>query len=101
MNRINWSRVIIGGLVAGLVLNVVDAAVFGKLLAKDMSDVTHMTQAAMNKMIPWWVACDFLMGIALLGVYAAIRPRFGASVKTAVIAGLIVWCFVALLHGLG
>jgi hypothetical protein len=30
-------------------------------------------------------------GIALIWVYAAIRPRFGAGVKTAVYAGLAVW----------
>jgi hypothetical protein len=30
-------------------------------------------------------------GIALIWIYAAIRPRFGAGVKTAVYAGLAVW----------
>ncbi len=34
-------------------------------------------------------------------MYAAIRPRFGAGPKTAVIAGLAVWFFVGLLHAIG
>jgi len=49
-------------------------------------------------MIPWFVFLDFVYGIGLLWVYAAIRPRFGAGVRTGVIAGLAVWFFVGLLH---
>ena len=44
---------------------------------------------------------DFVTGIGLLWVYAAIRPRFGPGAKTAVIAGVAVWFFVGLLHALG
>src|SRR5438105_13683293 len=57
--------------------------------------------AAMDSAIPLWVALDFVTGIGLLWVYAAIRPRFGAGAKTAVIAGVAVWFFVGLLHALG
>ena len=35
----------------------------------------------------------FLLGIVTVWLYAAIRPRFGAGAKTAVIAGLFVWFF--------
>jgi len=44
---------------------------------------------------------DFVYGVGLLWVYAAIRPRFGAGVKTAVIAGAAVWFFVSLLRAVG
>src|SRR5438128_4107268 len=57
--------------------------------------------AARDSAIRLWVALDFVSGIGLLWVYAAIRPRFGAGVKTAVIAGLAVWFFVGLLHAIG
>src|SRR3989454_6489977 len=50
---------------------------------------------------PLFVALDFVTGIGLLWVYAAIRPRFGPGAKTAVIAGVAVWFFVGLLHALG
>ena len=41
----------------------------------------------------------FLFGIALIWIYAAIRPRFGPGPKTAVIAGLTVWAVAWLLTG--
>ena len=44
--------------------------------------------------------CLFLVfgigGILLVWVYAAIRPRYGAGVRTAVCAGLVVWAFAVL-----
>jgi hypothetical protein len=41
----------------------------------------------------------FLLGIALVYLYAVIRPQFGAGMKTAVCAGLIAWFFVYLYSG--
>jgi len=37
------------------------------------------------------VIYSFIIGIVVVWIYAAIRPRFGASAKTAVIAGLFLW----------
>ena len=39
-------------------------------------------------------------GIALIWIYAAIRPRFGAGVKTAIYAGLAVWVVGVLIPNL-
>jgi len=39
-------------------------------------------------------------GIALIWVYAAIRPRFGAGVLTAIYAGVAVWFIGTLLPNL-
>ena len=44
---------------------------------------------------------DFVYGIGLVWVYAAVRPRFNPGPRTAVIAGVAVWFFVGLLHALG
>jgi len=56
---------------------------------------------AMDSLVPLFVVLDFVYGIGLLWVYAAIRPRFGAGAKTAVIAGVAVWFFAGLLHSVG
>jgi len=103
MGRINWSRVVLGGLLAGVVMNVVDWALFGVLLAKDYAAAMQALgkQGGMDNLIPWFVFLDFVSGIALVWVYAAIRPRFGAGAKTGVIAGLAVWFFISFLHALG
>lgn len=91
---INTSKVIVGGLVGGVVANVVDFALNGYLLAdmqKAALDALNPTLAA-NAMqpgkIPIFVALDFLWIIANVWLYAAIRPRFGPGVRTAVYAGI-------------
>ena len=38
-----------------------------------------------------YVVFNFLLGIALVWLYAAVRPRFGPGPKTAVITGLAAW----------
>src|SRR3989442_6592130 len=103
MGRINWGRVVWGGLLAGLVLNVVDAIVYGKWLAPDYAAAMQALgkPGSMSSLIPLFVVLDFVYGIGLLWVYAAIRPRFGAGPKTAVIAGVALWFFVGLLHAVG
>lgn len=103
MGRINWGRVIVGGLLAGLVLNIVDYVTYGVVLAGDMEaamrDLGRDPVAASQ--IMWFVLLDFLYGILLVYTYAAIRPRFGPGPKTAVIAGILVWVGAGLLHTIG
>lgn len=103
MGKINWGRVVLGGLLAGVVLNVVDYAMYGMWLAGDFAAAMQALgkQGSMDNLIPLFVVLDFVYGIGLVWVYAAIRPRFGAGPKTAVIAAVAVWFFVALLHAVG
>jgi hypothetical protein len=39
------------------------------------------------------VVTSFIVGILLVWIYAAIRPRFGPGMRTATKAGLVVWAF--------
>ncbi|HEX9705894.1 MAG TPA: hypothetical protein VGA20_11655 [Gemmatimonadales bacterium] len=93
MGKINLKGVVVGGLLAGLVLNVVDYLLYGVILADDM----NAAMQALGKgpiggsAIAWFVVIDFLYGIALVWGYAAMRPRFGAGPGTAARAGLYVW----------
>ena len=102
MGKINWGRVVAGGLLAGLVLNVVDFVLNGVVLA----DQWTAAMAALGKgemggsMIVWFVIFDFLLGIAGVWLYAAIRPRFGPGPKTAAWAGIFVWFLVGFLQAL-
>src|SRR5437870_4135761 len=84
MGKINWGRVVVGGLLAGVVLNIVDYLTYGVWLKADMAAAMTglgKSPAAMDSAIPLWVALDFVSGIGLLWVYAAIRPRFGGGVQ--------------------
>jgi len=94
--------VIIGGLVAGVVLNVIDFVLFGVVLKDDMAAaMAALNKPAMsNAQIPWFVFLDFVFGVFLVWLYAAIRPRFGAGPGTAVKAGIAVWFAAGLMNAL-
>jgi len=102
MGKINWGRVVAGGLLAGVVLNVFDFVIHGWLLM----DQWNAALAALGKgemsgsTIFWYVVFDFVVGIAAVWLYAAIRPRYGPGPKTAAWAGLFVWFLVGLLFNL-
>jgi len=104
MGKINWGRVVVGGLLAGVVLNIVDFVFFGvimKLAIDAAMQALGKRPGAMDSLVPLFVVLDFVYGIGVLWVYAAIRPRFGAGAKKAVIAGVAVWFFAGLLHSVG
>ena len=100
MGRINFARVLIGGFVAGIIINASEFVLNSMVVAEEMT----AAMAAMNKppidpsMIVWFVLLSFGFGFVLVWTYAAIRPRFGAGVKTAVIAGLALWAVTTLLN---
>ena len=103
MGKINLGRVVLGGLLAGVVMNVFDWLFYGVWLKNDFAAAMQALgkPGSMDNLVPWFVFLDFLYGIVLVWVYAAIRPRFGAGVKTGVVAGLAVWVLISLLHAMG
>ena len=92
MGKINVGRVVLGGLLAGLVLNIGEFLLNAKVLEAQMK--TFMTQHNFTEpanFIRIAVALTFVLGIVIVLGYACIRPRCGAGVKTAIIAGLFAW----------
>jgi hypothetical protein len=101
MGGINVTRMILGGLLAGLVLNIGEYVLNGLILAEQLS--AFMAESGMGEFgagqMASFVILTFLLGIVLIWIYAAIRPRFGPGPKTAVIAGLTMWAIGWLLVG--
>jgi len=93
MGRINVGRVIVGGLLAGLLVNISEFVLNTFVIAQEMEASTKaMNLPPMdNTMIACFVVLGFLLGIATVWLYGAIRPRFGPGVTTAVYAALAVW----------
>ena len=99
MNRINWSRVLLGGLVVGVVLGIF-AAVMIPLFAAAWNESLETLGSSIPEATPAFIAggaaINIALGIAAVWLYAAIRPRYAAGPKTAAIAGFVIWLILAL-----
>ena len=93
MGKINIARVILGGLLAGLVMNVGEYILNIYVMAEQSSSILArlgLPPIGTNQIIVFF-GLGFVIGIVLIWLYAGIRPRFGAGIKTAIIAGVTVW----------
>ncbi len=101
---INTSKVLIGGLAAGVVDNIIGFVGFGMLLGPrfeaEAAAVAPALQgrAMTGGAIAINVIASFAAGILLVWLYAAMRPRFGPGMKTATMAALAVWVCGFLFH---
>jgi hypothetical protein len=103
VGKINMTRLILGGIVAGIVADALGFLVDGVLLAPRWADgmkVLGRSDFTTSQMV-WFNLFGIASGIFLLWLYAAIRPRYGAGPKTAVYAGLAVWFIGVLLPNAG
>lgn len=93
MGKINYGRVVLGGLLAGLIITAGEYLLNEVVFAEDMAAVMANLGLSVpgGQQIAGFVIMTFVLGIALIWIYAAIRPRFGAGVKTAIIASAITW----------
>jgi len=103
MDRINMARVLIGGLAAGLVINIGEFLLNGIVFAADLAAAMARLQLPPvgGSAIGVFVIVAFALGIALVWLYAAIRPRFGAGVTTALYAAATVWGLAYLYPSIG
>jgi hypothetical protein len=97
MGKINMGRVIGGGLLAGVIMNISEFVLHAVVLKADgqavMDDLKKRGFSVTEDpgMLSILVTATLLLGIFAVWTYAAIRPRFGAGPKTAICAGMLVW----------
>jgi hypothetical protein len=95
MNKINLSRVILGGVAAGLVIDVCEGILNGVILKQQWADAFAALGKTADTMSVKQIVAFNLWGLAAgiitVWLYAGLRPRFGAGPRTAVFAGLTVW----------
>lgn len=96
MNKINWSRVLSCGLLAGVVWIILGSGVTA-MLGRDFA---ALPKNRLGSPTPGFIALnavlDLLEGISIIWLYAAIRPIYGAGAKAAVIATFSWWFIVSL-----
>ena len=99
MGNINITRVLLGGLLAGLVICFGEYILGWLILGGQWAEVLAEagTEEFGGGQIASFAIGALLYGIALIWIYAAIRPRFGPGPKTAIVAGLTLWVVAWLL----
>jgi apolipoprotein N-acyltransferase len=102
-SSINVGKVIAGGLLCGLVINISETILNLVVVPADMAAALkerNLPELGTSPIIGF-VIFAFLLGIGIVWLYAAIRPRFGPGVKTAIIAAVAVWAFSYVYSSLG
>jgi hypothetical protein len=87
MAKINVVHVGVGGVVAGIVINVIARAAWNYLLPNGMMAGSYL-----------W---GFVVAMVTVCLYSALSARRGPSPARAVMAGVIVWVFVIALPNYG
>lgn len=103
MAHTNKSRVLLGGLLAGVVINIFEFITNGVILKADWGQAMQAlgkAPAPSGSAIAIYNVWGFLAGIAAVWIYAAIRPRYGAGPGTAVRAGIVTWGLAVVLANL-
>jgi hypothetical protein len=99
MAGINTGRWFVSGIIAGVILAVVDFVLNGMVLGAQWTDaMTKLNLPAMSGgSVVVFVIIDLIVGLAALWIYVGIRPRYGANHTTAIYAGLAAWLLTILL----
>ena len=89
MGKINWGRVFLCGLVAGVVWGAVATPVL-LVIGQDFLaaiPIGNFFSPLRPGLVAFFGLLWFVMGVWMMWLYAAIRPRYGPGPKTAAIAG--------------
>jgi hypothetical protein len=94
MGKINLARVFLGGLLAGLIINIFEYVLNGVVFASQWDAFMKALGREMRPgAIPLFVISAFVAGIGVVWLYAVARPRLGAGPKTAALTGAAYWFF--------
>jgi len=102
MKKINHRRVLLGGLIAGVVMNVGEYLLNEVVLVWQMEETFRrlgMPRPGAN-FIALAVFLTLLLGIVIVLLYAMLRHRLGPGPRTAIVAALIVWFCVYVYAGI-
>ena len=94
MGRTNWRLVFLGGLLAGIVMNILGFVALALYLSNLWNPALEALNPAFRETIgfqTFWAVFYLVLGILAVWLYSAIRPRYGSGPQTAFLAGFIFW----------
>ena len=93
MQRIDSRRVLQAGFISGLVINISEYLLNEIVLREDIAAVmtARNLPPISGEAIAAFVVLAFILGLALVWLYAAIYPKFGIGAKSGMISAAIVW----------
>jgi len=95
MARINWGRLILGGLIAAIIMFLTDGFIHERLVKTDWHAIYAGLRAAEpaphGSAMAYFAFFELGRGLISLLLYATMRTHFGAGPKTAVLAGIASW----------
>jgi len=92
MTHINWSRLLIGGLIAGAVVLAIEVIFHANIKGADwwfFRALGSPIQEARGILL--YIGRYSLVGITAVWLYTAVRPRFGPGPRTAILTGVAYW----------
>jgi hypothetical protein len=96
MTKINVGRMLLGGIVAGILLFLADGFIHEKLLKDDWMAMMRAAGRSVEGEehggdMAYFAVFELLRGLAIAWLYAVIRAHYGPGPKTAICAALTVW----------
>jgi hypothetical protein len=101
---INTQKVVVGGIVAGVVMTVIGFVSNMFILGARMKAESDAfkpglaDQMMQGPAIITNIVMNLILGIALVWTYAAIRPRFGPGLKTATYVAALFWLLASIFY---
>jgi hypothetical protein len=93
MGKMNFRRWLLGGLVAGVVMDILGFFIDGLWLKQAWQ--SGMSSLGLTGFAPstwaWFNVLGVINGLLAMWVYCGIRPRYGAGLNTAFKAAIVVW----------
>lgn len=95
MSKINWGRLLAGGVVAAIIAFVTDGVLHERLLDADWQVLHDNLGAAAHEHgsigVAYFAVFELGRGLLSMFLYVMMRSHFGRGPKTAALAGAVAW----------
>jgi hypothetical protein len=90
----NWSRILLAGMLAGMVINTGEYLLHKIILQQGWTDLMQKFKDAAEPKPGQFAALSvagFVMGVLTVWLFAATRPRFASTPKAVISAAIAIW----------